>query len=48
MWPVAGTTGYEFARLVETSGVVEDVPVSTPVWIRSLSLEWDHRDPATG
>lgn len=36
----------EFARRVETSGVVELVPVDTALWLRSLALPWDHRDPA--
>ena len=34
----------EFARRVQRSGVVEFVPVDVTVWLRSLSLEWDHRD----
>lgn len=36
----------EFARRVERGGVVELVPVDTTTWLRSLALEWDHRDPA--
>lgn len=36
----------EFARRVEQSAVVELVPVDTTVWLRSLALDWDHRDPA--
>ena len=36
----------EFARRIERGGVVELVPVDTTLWLRSLSLKWDHRDPA--
>ncbi len=36
----------EFCRRVEASGAVELVPVDTTTWLRSLSLAWDHRDPA--
>ena len=36
----------EFARRVQDSGVVEFVPVDVTIWLRSLSLRWDHRDPA--
>jgi PIN domain nuclease of toxin-antitoxin system len=36
----------ELARRIERSGSVELVPVDTTVWLRSLSLEWEHRDPA--
>ena len=36
----------EFARRVRMSGVVELLPVDATVWLRSLALEWDHRDPA--
>ena len=36
----------EFARRVRMSGVVELLPVDTATWLRSLALEWDHRDPA--
>ena len=36
----------EFARRLEKSGVVELVPVDTTTWLRSLALDWDHRDPA--
>jgi PIN domain nuclease of toxin-antitoxin system len=41
-----GTGVEEFARRIERSGVVELVPVDTAVWLRSLELDWDHRDPA--
>lgn len=36
----------EFARRIERGGVVELVPVDTNVWLRSLSLPWEHSDPA--
>lgn len=36
----------EFARRVQRTGVVEFVPVDVTTWLRSLALEWDHRDPA--
>jgi PIN domain nuclease of toxin-antitoxin system len=36
----------EFARRVERSAIVELVPVDTTIWLRSLSLQWEHRDPA--
>lgn len=36
----------EFVRRLEKSAVVELLPVDTTVWLRSLSLDWDHRDPA--
>jgi PIN domain nuclease of toxin-antitoxin system len=36
----------EFARRLERSGAVELVPVDTTIWLRSLSLDWSHRDPA--
>jgi PIN domain nuclease of toxin-antitoxin system len=36
----------EFTRRVDRSGVVELVAVDTAIWLRSLGLEWDHRDPA--
>jgi PIN domain nuclease of toxin-antitoxin system len=36
----------ELARRVRMSGVVELLPVDAAVWLRSLTLEWDHRDPA--
>ena len=41
-----GLSVSEFARRVERSGVVEFVPVDTTVWLRSLALDCDHRDPA--
>lgn len=36
----------EFVRRVERSAAVELVPVDTAVWLRSLALPWEHRDPA--
>jgi PIN domain nuclease of toxin-antitoxin system len=36
----------EFARRIEQGGIVELVPIDTNVWLRSLGLDWKHRDPA--
>lgn len=36
----------ELVRRIERSAVVELVPVDTTLWLRSLALDWDHRDPA--
>ena len=36
----------ELARRVERGGVVELLPVDTATWLRTLSLDWAHRDPA--
>jgi PIN domain nuclease of toxin-antitoxin system len=36
----------ELARRIERGGLVELVPVDTSLWLRSLSLGWDHPDPA--
>lgn len=36
----------EFARRIERSGTVEVVAVDTTLWLMSLSLRWNHRDPA--
>lgn len=36
----------ELARRIERTGLVELVPVDISLWLRSLSLSWDHRDPA--
>jgi PIN domain nuclease of toxin-antitoxin system len=36
----------ELVRRLEQGGVVELLPVDTAVWLRSLSLAWDHPDPA--
>jgi PIN domain nuclease of toxin-antitoxin system len=36
----------EFAARIEKSSVIELIAVDTKIWLRSLSLAWDHRDPA--
>jgi PIN domain nuclease of toxin-antitoxin system len=36
----------ELALRIERSGIVELLPVDTATWLRSLSLVWDHPDPA--
>jgi PIN domain nuclease of toxin-antitoxin system len=36
----------EFTRRVERSAVIEFVPIDTAIWLRSLDLDWEHRDPA--
>jgi PIN domain nuclease of toxin-antitoxin system len=36
----------ELVRRIERSAVVELVPVDTTIWLRSLALDWEHRDPA--
>ena len=36
----------ELARRIERGAVVELLSVDTATWLRSLSLPWDHRDPA--
>lgn len=36
----------EFARRIERSGTLEIVAVDTTLWLMSLSLRWEHRDPA--
>jgi PIN domain nuclease of toxin-antitoxin system len=36
----------ELARRIKESACVELVPVDTTVWLKSLALPWDHRDPA--
>jgi PIN domain nuclease of toxin-antitoxin system len=36
----------ELAHRVESGGVVELVPVDTTTWLRTLGLDWVHRDPA--
>lgn len=41
-----GISVEELARRLERGGVVELVPVDTTVWLKSLALEWAHRDPA--
>lgn len=41
-----GISVSEFARRIEQSGVVELVSVDLTTWLKSLSLDWEHRDPA--
>lgn len=41
-----GISMEELARRIDKSAAVELVPVDTTIWLRSLGLEWDHRDPA--
>jgi PIN domain nuclease of toxin-antitoxin system len=41
-----GITLDEFVHRVERTAVVEWVPVDTAIWLRSLALDWAHRDPA--
>ncbi|MDX2055080.1 MAG: type II toxin-antitoxin system VapC family toxin [Polyangiaceae bacterium] len=36
----------EFAARIERGGVVKLLPVGTDIWLHSLSLAWDHTDPA--
>lgn len=36
----------ELVRRIERTAAVEVVPVDTTIWLRSLALSWDHRDPA--
>jgi PIN domain nuclease of toxin-antitoxin system len=36
----------ELVSRIERSAVVELVPVDTTIWLRSLALAWEHRDPA--
>lgn len=36
----------DFAARIERGKVVELVPVDTQLWLHSLSLAWDHSDPA--
>lgn len=36
----------ELVRRIERSAVVELVPVDATIWLRSLALAWEHRDPA--
>jgi PIN domain nuclease of toxin-antitoxin system len=36
----------ELARRIERGGVLELLPVDTSTWLRSVSLEWEHSDPA--
>ena len=36
----------ELARRLEQTAMVELVPVDVPIWLRSVALDWEHRDPA--
>jgi PIN domain nuclease of toxin-antitoxin system len=36
----------ELVRRLERSGTIELVAVDSTIWLRSLALDWDHRDPA--
>jgi PIN domain nuclease of toxin-antitoxin system len=36
----------EFASRIERGGVLQLLPVDTSTWLRSLSLAWEHPDPA--
>ena len=36
----------ELVHRIEKSAVVELLAVDTATWLRSATLEWDHRDPA--
>ena len=36
----------ELVYRLERSAVIELLPVDTATWLRSVSLRWDHRDPA--
>ena len=41
-----GLSVEDLAKGIERSGAVELLPVDTKTWLRSLSLPWDHTDPA--
>jgi PIN domain nuclease of toxin-antitoxin system len=36
----------EFVRRLQVSNAVELVPVDASIWLRTVMLEWKHRDPA--
>ena len=36
----------EFVTRLERSSPIEIVPVDSAIWLASLDLDWDHRDPA--
>lgn len=36
----------KLAHRIERHSVIELLPVDTAIWLRSLALPWDHRDPA--
>lgn len=41
-----GISVAELTRRRAGSGTVELVPVDASIWLQSLALTWDHRDPA--
>jgi len=41
-----GISIVEFTRRLQKSSILELLPVTAAVWLRSLDLAWDHRDPA--
>lgn len=41
-----GMTIRDYADKVKRLGSLDIVPVDESVWIRSLELNWEHRDPA--
>jgi PIN domain nuclease of toxin-antitoxin system len=41
-----GISVAELARRVERSAAVELVAVDAAIWLKSLALDWEHRDPA--
>lgn len=41
-----GLSVSEFSRRLGRGGVVELLPVDASVWLESVGLDWDHRDPA--
>jgi PIN domain nuclease of toxin-antitoxin system len=36
----------KLAHRIDAHSAIELLPVDTSIWLRSLSLAWDHRDPA--
>jgi PIN domain nuclease of toxin-antitoxin system len=36
----------EFVRRLQVGAVVELIPVDATIWLRTVQLPWDHRDPA--
>ena len=36
----------EFVRRLQSSAAVELVPVDASIWLRTVMLDWSHRDPA--
>jgi len=41
-----GMSVRDFAERLKRIGCVEIVPVDDTIWVRSLELDWEHRDPA--